>query len=214
LLYQEKYYKEVTSKRIPLMLFRDSSRIYTRDVLLVSGILDDQELHVLVNHWPSRRGGEAATAPLRNAAGKLNKEIADSLLAINPNAGVIIMGDMNDNPTNDSVKKYVKGKNKIKKVNQNEYFNPMWNFYKKGIGTTAWQDAWSLFDQILISESLLHKGNGYYYYKTKIHNEPYMVQKMGHYKGYPFRTWSSGNYLGGYSDHFPVYVYLISPNDK
>ena len=214
LLYQEKYFKDVTSKRIPLMLYRDSSRIYTRDVLLVSGVLDGQELHILVNHWPSRRGGESATAPLRNAAARLNIEIADSLLAINPHAGIIIMGDLNDNPNNDSVKKYIKGKRKINKVNENEYFNPMWSLYKKGIGTTAWQDAWSLFDQILISQSLLSKGTGYHYYKTKIHNEPYLVQKMGHYKGYPFRTWSSGNYLGGYSDHFPVYVYLISPNVK
>ena len=90
-------------------------------------------------------------------------------------------------------------------------YNPMYDYYRKGIGTLAWRDSWNLFDQILVSKGWLNKSDGYFYHQTQIHNKNYLVQKTGHFRGYPFRSYSGNTYLGGYSDHFPVYIYVIKP---
>lgn len=211
LIYQPKYFKLLGSKAIPLIIYgSDGERNLTRDILYVSGLLDGEPLHVLVNHWPSRRGGEAATAPYRNAAALVCKNVKDSLLQLDPNAKVIVMGDLNDDPNNDSVKKVLNAKGKKSDVKEGGFFNPMYEYFRQGMGTMAYQDAWSLFDQIIISEGLLQeKQSGFRYHKAHVHNKPYLIQKTGQFKGYPFRTFDFDNYIGGYSDHFPVYLYLV-----
>jgi hypothetical protein len=211
LFYNPKYYQVSGSRSIPMLIYReDGSRIYTRDILHVTGLYDGEPLHVLVNHWPSRRGGEAATQPYRNAAALACKQVLDSLSADNPNAKVIIMGDLNDDPISPSVRQVLGAVRNKEQTKPGGLFNPMFDYYKKGIGTLAYRDAWSLFDQIILSYGLVNpKAGGFQYYKTRIFNEPYMVQKSGHFKGYPFRTYAGSEYLGGYSDHFPVYVVLV-----
>lgn len=211
LIYQPKYFTITGSAALPLMIYGDDGeRIYTRDILYVAGLLDGEPLHVLVNHWPSRRGGEAATAPFRNAGALVCKNVKDSLLQIDPNAKVIVMGDLNDDPTSPSVKKVLAAKNKEKDVKAGDFFNPMYDFFKKGIGTLAYRDAWSLFDQIIISEGLVEENQrGFKFYKASVYNPKYLIQKTGQFKGYPFRTFDFDNYIGGYSDHFPVFVYLV-----
>lgn len=209
LIYQPKYFKVTGSKIIPLVIFGDDGeQNYTRDILYVAGMLDGEPLHVLVNHWPSRRGGEAATQPYRNAAALICKNVKDSLEQLDPHAKVIVMGDLNDDPVSPSVKKVMASKSREKDVRPGDFFNPMYEFFKKGIGTTAYRDAWSLFDQIILSPGLLNQ-TGYHYYKAHVYNQPYLIQKTGQYKGYPFRTFDFDNYIGGYSDHFPVYVFLV-----
>ncbi len=211
LIYQPKYFKVTASKSIPLLIYGDDGeRNFTRDILYVAGLLDGEPLHVLVNHWPSRRGGEAATQPYRNAAALICKNVKDSLEQIDPHAKVIVMGDLNDDPTSPSVKKIMASKHKQEDVEPGDFFNPMYEFFKKGIGTTAYRDAWSLFDQIILSSGLMgKKQTGYHYYKAQVFNKPYLIQKTGQYKGYPFRTFDFDNYIGGYSDHFPVCVFLV-----
>lgn len=211
LLYQPKYYQVNQSKAIPLLIYDDEGkRIFTRDILLVGGIFDGDPLHILVNHWPSRRGGESATRALRNAAALRNQQIADSLLLTDPAAKVIVMGDLNDDPVSPSVRKILRAQSKPDKLKDKGFYNPMYPFYKKGIGTLAYRDAWSLFDQILINHNLIEgRTDGYRYYRSHIHNPNYLVQKQGRYKGYPFRTFDFDRYMGGYSDHFPVYIYLV-----
>ncbi len=213
LLYQPKYFQLLGSDTIRLALVNaDSGQVITRDILHVHGQLGDQPLHVLVNHWPSRRGGEKATRPMRNAAAQANQNYADSLRSSDPGAGVLIMGDFNDDPVNPSVTKHLKGKKKKETVRPGEFFNPWVPFYKKGLGTLAYRDAWSLFDQILVSENLLSKSDDrYFYFKASIYNPPYLIQPMGHYRGYPFRTFDFDEYISGYSDHFPVVIYLVRP---
>lgn len=129
----------------------------TRDVLLFSGLLDGEVIHVTVNHWPSRSGGEKRSEHGRIAAAKVNRMILDSLLVKDPDAKLIVMGDLNDNPDNDSVKKFLQAKKKEKKVADGEMYNPMLELYDKGLGTTAWRDRWSLFDQIIVSAGFLKK---------------------------------------------------------
>lgn len=212
LLYQKKLFTPINTSSHELKIYDDNTRkrVYTRDQLLVSGKLDGEMIHIIVNHWPSRRGGEARSRPKRVAAAKLNKRLVDSVQSINPYAKIFIMGDLNDNPTNESVKGVLKAKKKRKKVGLKGIYNPMERFYKDGLGSNAYRDNWSLFDQIMITKPLLEKDfSSYRFYKAGIFNKNYLTNKKGQYKGYPFRSFSNSKFTGGFSDHFPVYVYLI-----
>lgn len=210
ILFQSKYFTPKTAKPIPVYLYSGTKRVFTRDILYVSGMYQGEMIHIMVNHWPSRRGGEAKTAPWRAAAAAECKKISDSLTTINPMAKIIIMGDLNDNPTNMSVEGVLNARAKIKKVKQGEMFNPMAQYYRRGIGTTAYRDAWSLFDQIILSYGWIPEDQkGLRFYKAKIYNKAFLVQKKGYYAGYPKRTFSGNEFLNGYSDHFPVYIYVV-----
>jgi predicted extracellular nuclease len=216
MIYHPKYFKPVHSENRPLMIYKETGeRIYTRDILYVAGEFDGEMIHVMVNHWPSRRGGEKATQHLRNAGAMVCKQLTDSLLAVNPQAKVFIMGDLNDDPVSPSVKKVLNAKGKTKEVREGDLFNPWYDMYKKGYGTLAYRDAWSLFDQIIVSEEVTdRKQKGYFFHKAKIFKERHMLQKSGRFKGYPYRTFVGDTYMGGYSDHFPVYMFLLKEVDR
>lgn len=209
LLYQPKYFEpdSVTYYSLPTHEAGEKPR-YSRDILVTVGELLGEPVAVTVNHWPSRRGGEQTTAHLRNAAASYNRKKLDSLSNIHGVKKSIVMGDLNDDPVNDSVRKFLKANSHTERLEDDEMYNPMESFYRKGIGTTAYQDAWSLFDQIILSAALTREA-GIHFYKAGIHQPSYLTQKSGAYKGYPFRTYSNGTYAGGYSDHFPVYILLV-----
>ena len=212
LIYQKALFVPISTSSHELKIYDDQTRerVYTRDQLLVTGKLDGEVIHVIVNHWPSRSGGEARSRSKRVAAAKLNKHIIDSLQVIDPYAKIFTMGDLNDDPTNDSVKKELKAKADQDDVEIKGIYNPYENYYKRGLGTTAYRDAWSLFDQILVTKPLIEKDySGYQLYKANIYNKYYLTTKRGRWKGYPFRSWSDGGFSDGFSDHFPVYVYVI-----
>ena len=210
-LYKKSRFVPVSFKSHRLLLFNDDGyRDYSRDQLVVGGFIDEEEIHFIINHWPSRSGGESRSQPNRIAAAKLNKRIIDSIIKLNALAKIISMGDLNDGPIDDSLKKILKTKGEKQNLLDNELYNPMELLYKKGIGSLAYRDQWYLFDQILFTKSLVNSPqDGYYYWKSGIYNPPYIITQRGRYKGYPFRTYSGGNYTGGYSDHFPVYIYLL-----
>ena len=212
LLYQKSLFQPISKSSHTLKIFDDSSRkrIYTRDQLLVTGKLDGETIHVIVNHWPSRRGGEAKSRSKRVAAAKLNKRIIDSLQVIDPYAKIITMGDLNDNPNNASVKETLNAKRKKKNVEFKGIYNPMMDFYKKGLGSNAYRDSWSLFDQIMVTKPLIDEGyDSFKFYKAGIFNKNYLINKKGRYRGYPKRSFADGGFTDGFSDHFPVYIYLI-----
>ncbi|MAO10992.1 MAG: endonuclease [Flavobacteriaceae bacterium] len=212
LLYQKKLFIPTHYKAHPLMIYQDNDktkRIYTRDQLVVSGMLDGEKIHVIVNHWPSRSGGEARSRPKRIKAAKLNKRIIDSIFSEDPYAKIITMGDLNDDPTSPSVKDVLKAKENREDVKLKELYNPMEEMYNKGIGTLAWRDSWNLFDQVIISKELLERDySSYRFYKAGIYNKSYLANPRGRYKGYPYRSFAGG-FTGGYSDHFPVYIFLV-----
>lgn len=212
LLYQKQIFTPINTATYELKIYddEDKERITTRDQLVVSGALEGDLIHIIVNHWPSRRGGEMRSQAKRVAAAKLNKHIVDSLQATDPSSKILIMGDLNDNPNNKSLKETLNTKRKRKKVRFKELYNPFENFYRDGLGTTAYRDVWSLFDQIIISKPFLDKDySSFKFYKAGIFNKNYLITSNGKYKGYPFRSWSSGSFSNGYSDHFPVYIYVI-----
>ncbi|QLE01375.1 endonuclease/exonuclease/phosphatase family protein [Galbibacter sp. BG1] len=181
----------------------------TRDQLVVDGYIDGELFCFVVNHWPSRSGGEQRSKPLREAAARLNKKIIDSLRWKNPDIKIISMGDFNDNPTDDSFKKILRTKGSRNELMENDLYNPMEKLFKKGIGSLAYRDKWSLFDQIYITENLIQPQSFFRFWKAGVYNAPYLKTKTGRYKGYPFRSYASGAYTAGYSDHFPVYMYLV-----
>ncbi len=213
LLYQKASFIPLFYKRYPLKLWNDVGiSIHTRDVLLVSGYLDGELLHILVNHWPSRRGGEQKSRHLRERAALLNKKISDSLFVDNPQANIVIMGDFNDNPTNTPFKQILNSKQGENETAANEFYNPYELLYKKGLGTLAYRDKMHLFDQILISGNLLSKNKTFDnlgFYQSHIFNPHYLTLSSGRYKGYPFRSFANGTFTHGYSDHYPVYISLL-----
>ncbi len=217
LLYDKKVFTPSNSVKHKLKLYDNSppfKRIYTRDQLAVSGYLDGEKIHLIVSHWPSRSGGEAASAYKRVKAANLNRWIIDSILSEEPRAKIITMGDLNDDPVNKSVKKVLKTKARKSNLGMGQLFNPMENMFKKGMGTLAWRDGWNLFDQMIISSELLTGDySSYRFYRAGIFNKPQLVTPKGKYKGYPFRSYSNGSFTGGFSDHFPVFLYLIKLAD-
>ena len=208
LIYDSLQYKVESSKSYRLV-FPEDTAMRTRDQLLVSGILAGERVHVIVNHWPSRLGGEKRSRPKREAAAALTKHIADSIITSDPNSKVIIMGDLNDDPMNTSCKVILGAVKKQQDVKPGGYFNTMWQLLDKGIGSLAYQGQWNLFDQIIISANLVgNDRSSLKYVKSEVFNRNFLKQEEGKYKGYPKRTHAGGVYLNGYSDHFPTIIYL------
>jgi hypothetical protein len=210
-LYNPKYFSLLSSKKLFVHLPSGAKQsIFTRDVLWVKGLLNGDTIHVFINHWPSRVGGEERSAPGRAAAAQVNKNLIDSIGRQVPEAKIIVMGDLNDDPVSPSITRVLQAKEKYEEVRPGGLYNPWVDMYKKGIGTLAYQDAWGLFDQIILSYSWLDKKQaGLFYYQQHIFNKEYMVENIGRYKGYPMRTWDGNTYRGGYSDHFPTYIVML-----
>ncbi len=205
LIYNPAYFKveNVTNHRLTALKFR------TRDQMCVVGRLLGQRVAVVVNHWPSRLGGQERSAPSRNAAAALSKSIADSLWRVDPNMGVIIMGDLNDDPMDESCAKVLGAKKKAKGVEPHGFYNPWWEMLDKGIGTLAYKSQWNLFDQIIISGNLVNTTeDGLTFFDARVLSFDFLKGNDGNRVGYPKRTFSAGSYLGGYSDHFPTEIFL------
>lgn len=231
LLYQKKHFKPTSFVNIPLLIYKkqqgnqekkdkeeatddnivvdnSSSRVYTRDQLLVTGFLDGEEVNIIVNHWPSRSGGEKKSSPFREVAGALNRKIIDSLIKINPNAKIITMGDLNDGSYNKSVKVGIGAKLKKSELTEpRDIYNPFEQMALDGNASLFYRDSGDIFDQIMVSEQFVKPDySSFRYWKAGIYNKPFLIQTTGQYKGYPLRNSISEP---GFSDHFPVYIYLI-----
>ena len=186
----------------------------TRDLVVMWGTIEDEPFYFLVSHWPSRLGGKEASQFKRDACAKQIREIKDSLLRENPATKVIVMGDFNDDATDDSIVEVMGAKGKVKELQPGDFFNPYNEMLRAGLGTLAYQDEWNLFDNICVTENLVNaesgklkilKGKKFY---GNIFTRPYMLQLEGQYKNYPLRTFVTNNFQDGYSDHFPVYIYI------
>lgn len=182
----------------------------TRDQMCVVGMMGGDTVAVIVNHWPSRLGGQEQSSPSREAAAALSKHIADSLWQVNPNMGVIIMGDLNDDPQDKSCAKVLEAKKNPADVAPHGFYNPWWKMLDNGIGTLAYKGSWNLFDQIIVSGNLLkNHTNGLHYWKCQVNNFDFLKDTEGTRQGYPLRTHSGGVWLNGYSDHFPTEIFLL-----
>lgn len=199
LIYDKQHFSVLNAETIPLLVQNtNGDRDLTRDILYVHGKLHQEEMHVFVNHWPSRREGAEETSYKRIKAAETILKIVEQLQGNSPN--IIIMGDFNDDPNSESLKTIME---------TGRFINPMKKLLSPVSGSANYRGKWSLFDQILLSHSFLNYEAGTHsFVKAKIFSPSFLKEWKGRYKGNPFRTFAGSKYLGGYSDHFPVYVVL------
>ncbi len=194
----------------------DNPDFRTRDIVVMWGRIEGEEFCFMVAHWPSRSGGAAASEPKRMAAARVMRHVADSVHTANPDCKIVMMGDLNDDPTDRSITEVLGCKARIKDLQPGDLFNPYIAMLKAGYGTLAYNDAWNIFDNIIVSENLatgsagklkLLRADGSKYYGN-IFKANYMIQQSGQYKGYPLRSFVGNAFQGGYSDHLPVYIFI------
>ncbi|GAA4941367.1 endonuclease [Algibacter agarivorans] len=199
LLYDTNAFEVIYSETFIVHLTKDNGETdYTRDILLVSGLLDGEHIHVIANHWSSRREGEKETEHKRFAAADKVIEIITNLNIEHTNPKIVVIGDFNDDPTSSSIKKLV--------ISQ-DLFNPMEVLHTYSRGTTTYNFKWNLFDQIIFSTNFFEATpDTLSFDKANIFDDDFLKLLKGKYKGKPFRTYVGPKYKGGYSDHFPVYA--------
>ncbi len=209
LIYQPSLFELESSFAFPLKI-EDNPDFFTRDQLLVNGKLLGEEIHLLINHWPSRSGGEERSMPLRNAAADLSRSISDFILSLDPTAKIIIMGDLNDDPSNASVAEHLKATGDKSLLKKGYFFDAYALLHKPdSFGTLAYRGKWNQFDQIIVSPALMVERNKKWSLKEAfVFDADFLKEQEGNFKGNPFRTYAGNKYLGGYSDHFPVYILL------
>jgi len=214
-LYRPDVFKLEGSEAIPFVM-PGMPHFRTRDFVTMWGTVEGEPFFFLVSHWPSRLGGKEASEPLRIAAAEQCRRIADSVRRAVPATKVVIMGDFNDDATDPSVVEHLGARGRLRDLGPDDYFNPFYMVFRAGYGTLAYHDAWNLFDNIVVSENLatgstgslkIRRPEGRKFYGM-IFKRLYMVQKEGQYKGYPLRTYVGTDFQNGFSDHFPVYIYI------
>lgn len=188
---------------------QDSMRA-TRGFFVVSGTMADEHVTIIVCHLPSR----GASSYYREEGASQLKVVKDSLIAADPTVKLVVMGDMNDDPQDKSMAQCLGAKRKISEVGDGDMYNPWWDVLASGSGTLSYQGAWNLFDQIILSPSLIDRQKTKDYstlklFSHQIFRRDYLLQKDGQYKGTPLRTHGGGQWLNGYSDHLPTVVYLV-----
>lgn len=188
--------------------FKNEPNYKTRDILYVKGRASNREVfHIFVNHWPSRIGGMEKTEPDRVEVAKLLKSKIDSVLNENPGGNIIVMGDLNDEPTNKSVDEILGAKNP--ENGDSPFVNLMYSDDVQGMGTYFYSGEWNMIDNFVISESLLDtKGFQCKERKGFIYHETWMEYRNRDGVATPNRTYGGANYYGGVSDHFPIYFRL------
>lgn len=186
----------------------------TRDVLMIRGTIGGEMFAFYVAHLPSRLGGKGADQRERGAEIIYND--AQSQMKNYPGIKIVVMGDMNDDPMDSSMTNYLHGKPSVEETGEEDFFNPFINILEDGIGSLYYRGDPCLFDIIMVNHTLVQgvtgeysitpfKSDGYY---GRVFERPFMTQQEGQYKGTPFRTFSHGEFIGGYSDHYPTYIVL------
>ena len=207
LLYSKIAFELFDSSTYPVFLENEKGeRDYTRDILKVSGKLHGELVHILVNHWPSRREGTEISEPKRIATAITARAIIDTINQKEMNPKIILMGDFNDDPSSKSVKDFLV---------KDDFFNPMESLVDKDKrGTSTYNKKWNFFDQIMLSKNFLDENNNeeLTFKHAEVFNKKWLRIFRGKLKGSPFRTYIGPWYQGGFSDHFPVYVFLKKEN--
>lgn len=211
LLYAKKEFIPVSSRALPVIL-QNTEDPNTRDILYVKGVFKEAKrdtLHLFVNHWPSRWGGQEKTDHLRQQAAAILKTAVDSILAISGQAHIILMGDFNDEPENESLKNVLQAKRLDKPYDPSSLYNLMYPMLDEGKGT-LWYRDWDVFDQMIVTGSML-TDNGSISVKDNIGHAfgpEWLMFKDNDGNLRPNRT-AAREYYGGFSDHLLVYIRLI-----
>lgn len=219
-LYNPKLFTPDMTKTKLVPFEREDTTFFTRGFLTVHGTMAGEHVVCIVCHLPSRLRGDDF---YRVSGAQQLTALKESIQKEDKNVKIFIMGDMNDDPTDRSMTKGLRGVEKVTQVKKGDLYNPWISVLKSGTGTLAYNGAWNLFDQILITPNLLANctDDATYsktvtkdctelrYYSHQIFRRDYLFQTEGKYKGNPKRTHAGGSWLDGYSDHLPVVVYLV-----
>ena len=197
LLYRKDCFEVSGMQGHSLELNKEGDPEFSRDILCVKGWLFGREIHVLLNHWPSRTDGTMKTNYKRKSASRLIRDIISDITAGSPGASLLVMGDFNEDPMG----KY------IRQLGTLDLINPMEQFQVQKKGSVKYKGKWMMFDQIMFNKNL-RDSEWWHFLEAHIFVEPYLVQKSGRYKGSPKRTYIGKYHQGGYSDHFPVFIYF------
>ena len=210
LLYREDFFKYDYHQLLPVKDLSDDDYKLRPILHVVGDAPDGKPVHIYVNHWKSRWGGVKETEPKRVYAGIALRREMDRLLSTEQSPRVIIMGDFNDDPTNKSMLDVLKAGNKRKNIAINDMYNLHYDIHNLSLGGSLnYQGNWQMYDQIILSYSLLNQSRGLTtgFDGGKILKEEWMLyhdERNG--IKVPNRTYGGPNYYGGISDHFPVYV--------
>jgi len=209
-IYKSSLVKIASGKSIPI----PSDGIdgdHTRNLLLAELTLtNNQKLYFIVNHWPSRREGEKESEFKRVFVASVVRKTCDSIYAINPKANIIVMGDLNDTPSNMSVIATLGATGSASKTKDKMLFNTVKDLAMEGKGTHKYKNEWSMLDQIIISANLLNNKSKVKFVQgsAQVYKQDFMLETDEKYKGSPLRTFVGNKYLGGFSDHLPVMIFL------
>ena len=192
----------------------EQANFRTRDILEVRGTIADEMFAFYVTHLPSRVGGKSGD--LRSRGAEIIYENAMAMMEKYPGIKIVVMGDMNDNPTDESMATYLHGKERVDEMGQSDFFNPFLSMIKAGFGSLAYQGVWSIFDIIMVNSNLANAPKGTFEIQPivkkkfygRVFQKPFMTQQEGQYKGTPKRTMSNGAFINGYSDHYPTYIVI------
>lgn len=211
MLYDARQFKPLTTSYLPIN-FPFAPDDFTRDIIYVKGICPKSKgdtLHVFINHWPSRSEGQEVSEPKRIFAAGVLKSVTDSVLRINPGALILVMGDLNDEPSDKSLTEGLKALPPAEKPAGTSLYNLMYPLFKEGKGTLYYKD-WDLFDQIIISGNMWNNLKGIHFTggRGSIFSPDYLLFTNKEGLSRPNRT-AAKDYYGGYSDHLPVYIDLI-----
>lgn len=207
-MYRKGLLKNVSS-RSAFLADPENPDFRTRDILVVNGTLkNDQQAYFLVNHWPSRVGGQEKSQPKRMLAARLARNIYDSIRAVQPKAAVFILGDLNDEATDISIYEVLRTDSNT--TGTGDLFNPFYQLARKGDGSIVYQKKYQLIDHIIVSNNTLGASAKVRFVEGSagVHKPDFLRETNEKYKGNPWRTYAGNNYLGGYSDHFAVYLQI------
>ena len=224
MLYDPNKFKLLESESIPFtfegseikfdMTPEEMANFRTRDILMCRGLIGDEMFAIYVCHLPSRLGGKGADNRARG--GEIVYNQSRMLMEKYPGIKCVIMGDMNDNPTDPSMAVYMHGREKLEEVGPEDYFSPFLPMLKAGYSSLYYRGESNIYDCILVSSDLAKAPAGTWQiqpiikgkYYGRIFVKPFMTNQSGQYKGTPFRTFSGGAFVGGYSDHYPTYIVI------
>lgn len=221
LLYRPELFTVLESKSIPFnfdstlefgMTKEEQDAFRTRDILMVRGMLGGEMFAFFVAHLPSRLGEKSGA--LRSRGGQIMYEESVRLMQAYPGIKIVAMGDMNDNPTDDSMAVWMHGREKVEDVGPMDFFSPFLSMLKAGYSSLYYRGENNIYDILVVNEPLVNAPKGTLKiqpivkkkYYARIFNPSFMVQQEGQYAGQPLRTFSNGAFVGGYSDHFPTYI--------
>ena len=208
LLYDPAVFTLIGSEAIEVDLPQTGRKARTRDVLYAKGVLNGDTVHVLVNHWPSRIGGVEQSSGKREIAAAINRRKADALLAADPGTHIIVMGDLNDNPNDVSVTTVLRAAGDKEHIAPGGLYDPLAAIYARGEGTEAFRHQWNLFDQIIISPAFLKNDGHLQFGYAEVYKPAFIVDNYKGHEGKPHRSFAGTHWINGYSDHFPVVMYL------